>query len=301
MAATRFASGVRSAAADYDSCERRCASCEIGASNAKDPEGVTFIYRDPLKNIPKEIAAGAAECVQRALNQRNRASKWKRFGFSTSEDAVTWVVFVHLLRSGQLGSALSACGLLSSAAADRCSLLLWGNAVDGAAGGPAIRDRLTEISFQAGEDPQSMSEPDVIVDAGPAGLVFIEVKFRSGNDNAPADYPGWMRYLREDGPFGDAALARASGCYELARNWYFMSALANGRPATLVNLGQGKLFSGIEGQRLARFEQSLNGGTSQRFARLTWSQFLSGLNRAPQWSRNFCTNRGLGSRRELAT
>jgi hypothetical protein len=85
---------------EFQDCLRRCEPCEIGASNTADPQRVTFIYRNPLENIPFESRAHAIEALGRALNERNRSSKLSRFGFSTSEDAVTWVVFTYLLRSG---------------------------------------------------------------------------------------------------------------------------------------------------------------------------------------------------------
>ncbi len=71
----------------FDDCLRRCDPCGIAASNAADPSAVTYIYRDPLKNIPIESRKGAIEVLAQALNVRSRESKLRRFGFSTSEDA----------------------------------------------------------------------------------------------------------------------------------------------------------------------------------------------------------------------
>jgi hypothetical protein len=79
-------------ATQYDDCLRRCEPCGIGASNAADPQAVTYIHRDPLGNIPIESRKGVSRALGEALNARNRESKRRRFGFSTSEDAVTWVV-----------------------------------------------------------------------------------------------------------------------------------------------------------------------------------------------------------------
>src|SRR5438105_2624551 len=90
----------------FSDCLRRCEGCGIGASNAASPSSVTYIQREPLHNIPRQIREGADVALANALNVRNRLSKRKRFGFSTSEDAITWVVFVHLLRSGALESVL---------------------------------------------------------------------------------------------------------------------------------------------------------------------------------------------------
>jgi hypothetical protein len=42
---------------------------------------------------------------------------------------------------------------------------------------------------------------------------------------------------------------KASGCYELARNWCLLKALAGDRPATLVNLGLAKAAQGARRPR----------------------------------------------------
>src|SRR4051794_40841151 len=83
-------------AKSFADCLRQCDLCEIGASNALN--WPTRIYRDPLENIPKESREGVDDALNRALNKRCRQSKRVSFGYSTSEDAVTWVVFTHLLR-----------------------------------------------------------------------------------------------------------------------------------------------------------------------------------------------------------
>jgi hypothetical protein len=84
----------------FEDCLRRCEACGVAASNAAHSRDVTFIYRDPLENIPIESREGAIDALSRSLNVRSRQSKRSRFGFTTSEDALTWVVFTYLLRSG---------------------------------------------------------------------------------------------------------------------------------------------------------------------------------------------------------
>ena len=88
------------------------------ASNILDSERVTYIHRDPLTNIPKECRDGVLETLSAALNVRSRSSKRSRFGFSTSEDAVTWVVFSYLLRTKQLRRALQSMHLVAPDAGD---------------------------------------------------------------------------------------------------------------------------------------------------------------------------------------
>jgi hypothetical protein len=128
---------------------------------------VTYIYRDPLKNIPIESREGASGALSRALNIRNRESKTRRFGFSTSEDAVTWVVFTYLLRSGQLFAALLRAGIVAAEIPiTRPMLLLWGVPIDNDVWGAAIRKQLCDLCTRLREQPDSFSEPDVIIDLG---------------------------------------------------------------------------------------------------------------------------------------
>ena len=87
----------------YSDCLRRCKRCGIGFSNAR--HSATRIYQDPEMNVPEQSRGGIAERLKLALNERNRPSKRIKFGFSTSEDALTWTVFTYLNMTGQLRAA----------------------------------------------------------------------------------------------------------------------------------------------------------------------------------------------------
>jgi len=279
----------------FEDCLRRCEPCGVGASNAADPNRVTYIHRDPLENIPVESCAGASEALAQALNVRSRESKWRRFGFSTSEDAVTWVVFTYLLRSGQLRDALRRVGLITNASFGLApTLLLWGVPIDDTGRGTEIRKQLSDHCVRLQEDPNSFSEPDVIIDLGSDGLVFIEVKYLSRNDRKAADYPGWSRYATAAGLVWRIGDVRASGCYELARNWCLLKALAGRRLASLVNLGPAGLFAGAEGLRLDQFIAALDTDDRARFVKNSWPKFLgTGVNDMPDWFARFCRDRSL--------
>jgi hypothetical protein len=276
----------------FEDCLRRCEPCGIGASNAS--KDVTYIFRDPLKNIPVQSREGAIGALSRAISVLNRGTKRRRFGFSTSEDAVTWVVFTHLLRSGHLFSALTSSGVITSQALTTApTLLLWGVPIEGGDRGADIQKELIDLCHRF-ERPDRYSEPDVIVDLGEGGIVLIEVKYRSGNDLQPADYYNWSRYASAPQLNWKFEDVKASGCYELARNWFLLKSLAGRRPATLVNLGSADLFRGKEGARLDRFVDALDLDERTRFIRLTWSDLLrTDLDSMPDWFVRFCRDRQL--------
>jgi hypothetical protein len=173
------------------------------------------------------------------------------------------------------------------------TLLLWGAPIDIAPRGSEIHRLLIELCTSLKEDANSFSEPDVIIDLGEDGLVFIEVKYLSGNDSKSAEYSGWTKYGLASQLFWQFEDIKASGCYELARNWCLLKSLAAGRPATLANLGPASLFLGKEGARLDRFVASLSSDDSSHFVKLSWPDLLGKLDNMPDWFDRFCHDRRL--------
>lgn len=285
--------GSVSTATKFEDCLRQCEPCGIGASNGTGSP--THIHFDPLGNVPAEARRGAREVIGRALNVQSRNSKWLRFGYSTSEDAVTWVVFTYLLRSGRLVEALKGVGILAvDTLIDDPKLLLWGVPVDAPDGGEELRRRIKALCASFGESRTSFSEPDVVIDLGCHGVVFIEVKHRSGNEFKDRTHPGWPKYAPSLRNHADFEQVRNGGCYELARNWCLVKSLADDRTATLINLGPASLFRSREGERLGQFAASLRTDEGSRFQTLAWAEFLRPISRdAPEWLADFCRGRGL--------
>jgi len=283
--------GKPPAATNYSKCLRQCHHCEVGASNTTQLGAETWVFKNPLKNVPVEAREGALETLRNALN---RTSKLLKFGFfPTSEDAVTWVIFSHLLRTQKLVSTLQSCGL---AAVSRekivPSMLLWGSAASGTEADTALAEQLKSVCLGLDRDPGKLSEPDVVIDLGELGLIFIEVKLRSGNEFKDRTYEGWESYLSADALPWNTDRVRESRCYELARNWRILNALSNGRPATLVNLAPATLFEGKDAAQVKIFKGALNGPLNARFESVSWADFLQvSLADAPEWYSRFCQER----------
>ena len=278
-------------------CLRRCSECELGFSNART--GPTVLFGDPRRNVPEEVRGGVLEAIALALNVRNRANKEAKFGYSTSEDALTWTVFKHLHDSGQLVVVLRRAGLpIPERVARPEAVLLWGVPIstEGKESevGRRLRDRLEAIADGLGEDPRSRTEPDIVIDLGESGIVIIEVKHRSGTDVKRPGYAGWGRYYPSDGPLAYGDSLRASGCYELARNWRFGLELAAdpARPFTLACLGPESLFRGRGGESLRPFEAGLPGDGTAQFQKLGWNGLLGAIEEAPDWLVRYVEARG---------
>lgn len=258
--------GLAKAASSFEDCLRKCETCGIGFSNSK--YGQTRIYRDYLDNIPVEVKAGVEQALSEALNERNRPNKKAKFGFSTSEDALTWTVFTFLRKSGQLGNVFRKIGTVHGSEGEP-ELLIWGVPQAATQRSRLVRERLIEICDRLGESKNGRSEPDVILDFGESGIVFIEVKYRSGNDlqdfRAKHD-----KYLEGTDAFNELQSIRDSRLYELARNWRLGIELANGEPFVLVNL----VVSSRDSRQLQFFKSGLNPRKGQ-FKVVKWKDLIS--------------------------
>lgn len=279
----------------YEDCLRRCDGCGVGYANAAT--NPTRIYKNPLDNLPAEAREGVKAVLDQSLNRQNHATKWRRFGFSTSEDAVTWVVFSFLALHAPLGLSGLGPRLLGFPNAGKPTLLLWGVPVPADEAGNDLHARLVDILDRIGEHEKRRSEPDVVLDYGSAGAAFIEVKLNAANDEAkPADAAKFDKYLCDTSAFVDPIKMKKSRMYELTRNWRIGWDLAGERPFRLVNLGPETLFTRSE--RLDSFETGLAISTARRFLRLTWSSLLAAvaldLSGIPQWLEDWLGRRGLG-------
>jgi hypothetical protein len=221
------------------------------------------------KSVPPEVHDGLKTTLDLAANKTNAANKRAKFGFVTSEDAITWTVFRRLQLRGRLRETLYAVEMISSPAGAEPAMLLWGAPVpDHDPRAVTLCRSLAEVSAVIGEEESRRTEPDVALDLGDDGVVLVEVKHRSGNE--VNDGGRWDRYLC-DACFGDPRLARQTGLYELARNWRVAYDLSAGRPFTLVNLGPDRLFAAHE---LDTFRRSLGATGRGRFLTLSWQRLV---------------------------
>ena len=279
------------AAAKYSDCHRRCTVCRVGYSNATT--NPTLIYSDSLSNVPLEVRRDALQTLHNALNIRCRVPKIRRFGYSTSEDAVTWTVFSFLGQQRPDALPRVVQRLFGLDGSRDTSVLLWGAPITPGIRGGEVQTALRGVVVALGEDRRSPSEPDVILDCGDAGLVVIEVKYLSGNDHRVQ--ANWSRYVRNTGAFADPDAAEASGLYELVRNWRIAHDLAAGRPFAVVNLAPAGTLAATPG--MEQFKASLNTSPKHRFSPLTWSAFLASITAEceglPPWFESYLRDRRL--------
>ena len=284
----------------YETCLRRCESCRVAYSNQAtgDTARLTLIHACKLGNVPEDVRGHAACVVSQALNERNRTAKWSRFGFSTSEDALTWTVFSWLQRAGNLRQATSKAldGLVQPLGPEP-QLLLWGTPVPPATGsrGWALRSELERVADSLVERSDSRSEPDVILDFRER-LVFVEVKYQKSG-NIDSKVPAWKyrKYTNATTCFSDVKRMQASGCYELARNWRLGTGLGSkaGKPFLLLNLGLPKLFKGKNGVGTSLFAGALKRSNGNDFRTIIWPDFCRAIPGKPDWLQDYLALRGV--------
>lgn len=126
----------------------------------------TYVYKDAKRNfiVGRDI-----------LRQVSKVESW-RLGFETSEDAVSWNVFVGLYVLEGLADAFEK--LTGETAKGDPELYLWGNRVDVELG---WWTRLTEVRAEIEKDLAIPTEPDIILRVPGQAIVLIEAKFGSPN------------------------------------------------------------------------------------------------------------------------
>ena len=126
----------------------------------------TYIYRDAERNfiIGKDVPTSIA-----------KVEKW-RLGFETSEDALSWNVFVGLYALRGLAEAFEA--LTGTVASGEPELYLWGNRVDADC---APWPDLHEVRTKLEEGLAIPTEPDIMLRVPGQAIVLIEAKFGSPN------------------------------------------------------------------------------------------------------------------------
>jgi hypothetical protein len=170
-----------------------------------------------------EVRHRFIQALRSSINVLNRPNKLVKAGYSSSEDALTWTMFRFLESKNRLRETFAGAGVsIAEHASCEPRLILWGAEVPSEDGSPSqVPAGLHRVSCLLQEAKDRCTEPDVVLDFGLAGIVFVEVKFRSGNEIKSSQYDHLERYLgdREPAPFKNPAQVRINGHYELARNW----------------------------------------------------------------------------------
>lgn len=246
---------------NYSDCIRKCLKCKIGASNAKD--NPTIIYNDYIKSIPAKLLDNLTISLKNSQNIRNRKNKENKFGFSTSEDAFTWIFIKYHIQDNRLNKLADYFSLKNEIQ----EILLWG--VPQIQSKSQLGNELQNICKKLGENENSLSEPDIILVTSNE-VAFVEVKLKSKNEIKENEDDKINKYLN---PFyRDNSLAIKSKHYELIRNWTIGNIFSKEKVFTLINLAPLSLFCDKNKTELEYFENSIV--DKSRFIKISWEEIL---------------------------
>lgn len=176
---------------------RKSPDCFCPAHDIRvSPSRPTYVFRDQYRNV---IVAHDVFAAVR------KTESW-RLPNETSEDALSWNVFVGLASLGRLREAAR---VLSGVTVDvDPELYLWGNKItpDGATLWPALVD----VRIRLEDELKIQTEPDIAIRVPGKLLVVIEAKFGSKNGTLDGkDYECVEEFLdRYESPMGSDPLNR---------------------------------------------------------------------------------------------
>ena len=260
--------GIYKTTASYSDCLRSCDKCEIGFSNAKNKP--TIIYKNHHHNIPDLLRQDLDNSLNNSLNIFNRKNKKNKFGFSTSEDALTWSFFKYFAVEQKYSDLLELLNIDS--AETEFDIYLWGTKITNLDNDSELIDKLIKTSDFFKESSSKRTEPDVIITLVDK-IIFIEVKYLSQNE-ITANSNKFTKYLI---PEIETKELLESGHYELFRNWVFASNLSGGKEFCLINLGPKRLFVDKNKDKLFQFEKALK-SINGNFSKVSWEDILARIN-----------------------
>jgi len=205
-----------------------------------------------------------------------KVESW-RLPNETSEDALTWNVFVGLSRLGRLREAVrSMVGILPHT---EPTLYLWGNEIG--LESSQFWLKLKEVRSRLEDDFPIQTEPDIVLHAPGELMVVIEAKFGSANSTLDKkDYDGVDEFLDyyeardADDPLDRAWLSTqppAAVLEQLCRMAVFGSWLsADGEQIVVVNLLRRKDLA----KSPPAFERHLAHGGRFMFQACAWEQLI---------------------------
>jgi len=260
----------------FRKCRRRCDSCGVGYSNAR--KNPVLIYKEPEDNIPKDVRNGLSTAFSNTFNIANQFSKRENFCSEHSEDAITWTFFNYFMMDPTLPGSFPSKVAKFNVGVDP-EVLLWGAPITTT--NYNARAIFIKASEKVGEKTDYRTEPDVIMDYGEYGLIFIECKYLSLNASKPSTFGGWDKY---DSPqyFKDFDKVRQGGLYQLARMWRIGNEMTGDRPFTLINIVRKSDLAHVQAYNKAFFGDHIQRRRNSHFITISWDAILNLLD--PNWA-----------------
>lgn len=227
----------------------------------------TYVYRDRPRNF-------IVDCE--LVDQVGKVES-SRLGNESSEDALSWNVFVGLSRLNALSSAFKV--LTGMDAVSVPELYLWGHRVDGTS--ISEWDRLGEVRRTLERGLGIPTEPDIMMRVPGQAIVLVEAKFGSGNGTLQRKEARFgsvqeflRRYYSRPGSLDPLDRQWIAGqqpravLEQICRNVVFAHWLAEDEQPFVINLIRQTQTKGI----IEQFSRHLAPGSCVTFRIATWEQ-----------------------------
>lgn len=262
-----------------------CEKCKLSVSNATDPKNRVIIWDDEASNIYPNDPANIKrmkKIVANCMNTGNRKKKPIGMRSENSEDALTWSVFNMLEKHKALDTAYS---LLSGTPIDSGTEIYYWGYNDPHSDSPMIKT-YKKVLKTAGEPDWrgGYSEPDILLYNPKHGLINIEVKYKSPNDDKLKDKSNQNRNARAQQMLdtGKAYVQKHDVkdwvWYELLRMWVPGCLVAEKmglKKFTLVNLLPQKMKDSKNGKAVVADMKECLKDDQHKFKQETWENFLA--------------------------
>lgn len=150
-------------------------------------------------------------------------------------------------------------------------ILLWGAPITTIHHG--ARTSFINASTIVGEKANFRTEPDVVMDYGEYGLIFIECRYLSPNTSKPSMFKGWDKYNNPK-YFKDFNRVKQGGLYQLARMWRIGNEMAGDRPFTLINIVRKSDLTNVQAYNETSFGDYIQRRHNSRFVTISWDAVL---------------------------
>jgi hypothetical protein len=264
-----------------------CPQCHASFSNAKDPKKRVVVWDMVESNTypqDKNTIARLRTIIAQSMNKTNRKKKEPDMCNENSEDALTWSVFNTLEKSFLLERVFASLSVASDQPAQGDTRIYYWGYNDKYPDDKVIQEYVGVLNL-AGEPtwPGGYSEPDILLFSPKHGLINIEVKYMSPNDDKLREHSNQKRNDRAQKmldigkKYVKTTQVKDWIWYELLRMWVpgcLVAEHMNMQSFTLVNLLPKSLLEKEKGQVFTDMKKCIKQNEHFQFKQVAWEDFM---------------------------
>lgn len=262
-----------------------CPNCCASFSNARNPEKRVIVWDNIEKNLYnsyEDKINRLKQIINHSMNEGNRVKKEPSMRSENSEDALTWSIFSALEEHDLLNDVFCYFTNTNVPVTDTC-IYYWGYN-DKYPKDKMIKEYISVLN-KAGEPEWrgGYSEPDILLFSPLHGIVNIEVKYKSPNDDKLRDKGNLSRIKRAQQmiDIGKKYVQKQSAVdwtwYELLRMWVPGCVVAermNLKSFTLINLLPQTMLKKEKDRVTTDMQGCIKQSNAFKFKQVVWEDFM---------------------------